>query len=639
MHRPRPIPRRRFSEVFAEAATKAAARIRRDAEIFDEDAEVTALFARLEARLFDPALDVEAWRRSSAVSRQACDRFAAKLGPLKPYLDELRIQVAASLVRETGARISDIGRKVGFDVPRTFRRTFQRVMGASAKDLRQAEKAGTAAGAQETSDEVTTLDEDDFSPETAEAAASLWRRRVTLGIAERRQVDELRRWLRRSHPHLGRPRAIDGKPLAEPDSHPAATWWPVLIFPTGDKVGWRAASTVIERVLRMPRAEQRRALVHGLRFGESQVGDLLHNFALGRAVADPAWAVRAAEMAIELVEAHAELQGKDKEWWRAQAWASLGRVRLATGDAGGAEEALAFARAERAAVRAGQFPRIDVNLLLLEAGLRQHQRRLREAVAAAARAIHLCRGLQERDVLFVECHLERANLARIAGDPEEALLFLRELRREPKGEARGAFSKSRVRGVIALYEAKAHDAAEHDEEAEESFRAARGLCDATAALALAELDKAEARFRFRVRQFEPVPALLGAARHRYAKLGAKLRAAAATAELAAVELHQGRRKKARAAAAPALEALEALPLHRDARIASRLLRSLTEEEVVVSRRRLAELRRSLDLLAGEVPPHAFELGSEMPVESGATMDQGDAAIEKASGETASGEAG
>jgi transcriptional regulator GlxA family with amidase domain len=142
---PRPTSPRTAPEVFEEATKVAADRLRRDSELFD-DPRVITIFARLARGLLDPALDVEAWRRRSAVSRRIYDQFTAKLGPLKGYLDELRIGVAASLVRETDLSLEEIGRSVGMGVPRTFRRTFQRVMGVSPRELRLSSGATTAAG-------------------------------------------------------------------------------------------------------------------------------------------------------------------------------------------------------------------------------------------------------------------------------------------------------------------------------------------------------------------------------------------------------------------------------------------------------------------------------------------------------------
>ncbi len=115
MHR----PLRTLSQVFEEAAAEARERIRRDAKRFVGDQEILRLLTSLEEQLFDTELDVAGLLSSCEVSREARDRFTARLGPLKRYVDELRIAVAERLVRETRASFEVIGRRVGFKVRRT----------------------------------------------------------------------------------------------------------------------------------------------------------------------------------------------------------------------------------------------------------------------------------------------------------------------------------------------------------------------------------------------------------------------------------------------------------------------------------------------------------------------------------------
>ena len=53
-------------------------------------------------------------------------------------IDEVRFNVAAELLRETDARISEISLSVGFDDPAHFARMFRRIAGLSPREYRGA---------------------------------------------------------------------------------------------------------------------------------------------------------------------------------------------------------------------------------------------------------------------------------------------------------------------------------------------------------------------------------------------------------------------------------------------------------------------------------------------------------------------
>ena len=55
-------------------------------------------------------------------------------------VDEVRFSVAAELLRETDARITDISLSIGFDDPAHFARMFRRIASLSPREYRGAAK-------------------------------------------------------------------------------------------------------------------------------------------------------------------------------------------------------------------------------------------------------------------------------------------------------------------------------------------------------------------------------------------------------------------------------------------------------------------------------------------------------------------
>jgi AraC family L-rhamnose operon regulatory protein RhaS len=53
------------------------------------------------------------------------------------YLIKLRIELAASMLRDTGMPIKEIGCRVGFDDTANFGRTFKKLKGCSPKQYRE----------------------------------------------------------------------------------------------------------------------------------------------------------------------------------------------------------------------------------------------------------------------------------------------------------------------------------------------------------------------------------------------------------------------------------------------------------------------------------------------------------------------
>jgi AraC-like DNA-binding protein len=70
------------------------------------------------------------------------ERFVHLTGqPPMQYLAQWRMQVAAGLLRDTGAKVVDVALQVGYDSEAAFSRAFKRVVGASPGAWRQAERS------------------------------------------------------------------------------------------------------------------------------------------------------------------------------------------------------------------------------------------------------------------------------------------------------------------------------------------------------------------------------------------------------------------------------------------------------------------------------------------------------------------
>lgn len=176
-------------EVFDDAAERVRGKIRGHGALFPGDEEVARLLEHLADHLFDLDLDVNAWLKACGCSRDARDRFVSRLGSLKSYLDERRVEVAAEAIRTTPAPLGRIGRRAGFKVPRTFQRTFERVLGMHPSDLPrpEADSEKVASGV------APDLEDPVFG---TRLLATYWRRQVTLGLVDAERVAELRRLLR-----------------------------------------------------------------------------------------------------------------------------------------------------------------------------------------------------------------------------------------------------------------------------------------------------------------------------------------------------------------------------------------------------------------------------------------------------------
>lgn len=572
------------SQVLDEVLAAARARIRDDARPFADDPALLALFEILERRIFDAALDVNGLLAAGDVSRETHNRFVARFGSLKRYLDERRVEAAARLLRGTDWRIGEVGRRVGYEVPRTFQRTCQRVAGRSPSELRR-------EALPESADEPVDLESDE--PEVADselplpALAARWRRRVTLGLGDADHPAELRRLLRERYPGLRRGR----------QTVPAWVERPVHLLKTDDELETVATVAVLNKVLNMDDAAQHHALIHGLRFRiEGNVFHALREIALKLLRADRARALRLAERTVELVEAHTAGRA-DAADWRALAWTALADLRLRVRDLAGADQAFAFARAEWTTPGSRHDPQVEAEICRHEAGLRRLQRRYDEAARCFDRALEISAGTSH-EAFHLICRLERAELALLLGDHRTSTEMLKGVSSR-KGPPAGL---PELGCRLAAMDARAAVLAGQHAKAAKCFRRARGLLDAPNFHA-AESLREEARFLHRSGRLERAEALYREARDQYAAVGASVFAAAARAELAALRTGDGQAAEVAELAA----FFESLPLHREARIVARILRSL---DAPANDDALAELRRCLDLVVWEVPNPSLVAGKE-----------------------------
>ncbi len=89
--------------------------------------EVDEILAVVHDRLFEPDLSVEALReRCRITDNNVSSRFRFATGlTIKGYIQALRMEAAAMLLREHSSAVVDISHAIGFNYPQTFYRAFQ----------------------------------------------------------------------------------------------------------------------------------------------------------------------------------------------------------------------------------------------------------------------------------------------------------------------------------------------------------------------------------------------------------------------------------------------------------------------------------------------------------------------------------
>ncbi len=601
-------------------------RLRRDARLLAGDYEALALFECLAEHVFNPALDATFMGRVCGAPRAVRERLAAKLGPLGKYVTKLRMAEAKRLMCETDLPVSEVARRVGYGVVRTFRRNFGEAHGMSPREMRRRARSG--GGAAETDPapesesegaggepEVETAEgrraqatsrrprlETVEGPERRATARRIGRRRV-LGMLDARRAAELRLRLRRLHHRLEEREEVPGQ------GEEVAARGPVVLTPTGDWLEERAANSAIGDVLELPEEERRFALLEGLRLGNLTALRQFRKFCRWLLRWDAEEAVRTARLAVELVGAHPELLGDEGADWKAMAWIDLGHIQAQAGDFGGADQSLGFARAEVAGDQALK-PWVEIELRRLEGMIHRRQRRYRQAARALDRAVELGRGLEAGHPDRRRTVLARLDLASSEGDTEAGIALIRELAQLLEAGADGVDRTALWRGLVLFHGARAHAAGGNPCRARGWLqRALRDLaadprCETErpfgVLLALAMHDMA----RLWDHRLDFSEGLLRLAAESYRGFEMPVLEAAAEAELAVVCALLGRRAEARRLAASAADFLDDLPsLHREAWSASRRLRALAEGGTPPDgelMELLAALRAELDLAAWEI---------------------------------------
>ncbi len=629
------------------------------------DPRAAALFECLRPHFLNPDHDLGSMLRACGASRSAQRRLAAILGPLRTWVTRLRMIEAARQVRATRDRDETIGQRLGYSTERGFRRAFESAHGVTPHEMRlQAQaprppapeigKAAAEAG------EPTGMA--DRQPATAPGRRSTprarvlrRRRRAALGLLDPPAAGELRAALRRRHPRLDRDDASanprpdgaggPGQPGLEVEPLPA------VLTATGDYLEDVVAGAVLDRILELPDAEQRSALLAAVRFANPAPFYQLFSRCLEMSAVDPEGAVALAELGVRWVGSHREMIGERAGDWQAVAWTRLGRLQAHLGDGGGAERCLTAARAE---LGGGPWrPWAEVEIRRVEGLVRKLERRWDEAVRAVDRAVELTRRLPEGDLDRWQILFQRLELAAAMGDAEAGLAFAAELEElldawskvaagavappavappavappavAPPAVAPPAVAPPAVapaegrdqrltmwRAFVSYQRGKAYAVAGDDPHAEHFLRralneiAADPECDDDLqlgilfTLALHEL----ARVGSRIGRPGDAESVLRQALDRCRWLGLPLLEAAAEAELAVLCALRGGWGEARQLAHAAAAFLDDLPFHREAWQAARRLRALTgagESSQSELHELLAKVRHDLDLVAWEIP--------------------------------------
>ena len=593
-------------------------RIRRDAQRVAGDREAAALLSCLVKNLFDPDLDAIFLGKICGAGREVRDRLAAIVGALKGYILELRMIEAERLVRETELSNAQIGERLGYPVVRTFYRAFKQCHGLTPGEMRKrtrAERAtapdpaAAAAAVEELeAEEATAATPEEYGepaggPRTEErrereptrltprARAARLRRRAAIGLLDTGASGRLRSRLRRRHPEVE-------ETADEPDrGSPVEPRYPLILMPTGDRLERFAAGAVFDRILALPEADLRHAMLDGVRMGTSTAFQVLLELCYGHTRWNPEGAVAVAELGVQLLEMHREAMGSKADDWKALAWAGLGRVKMLTSDFAGARRTLDFAWEEiqddASFPRRGRHgktlaPWVELEVRRVEGAVLMHQGRADRAAAVLDRAVELGRGLPLSDPARALSVSERLELASFLGDAGVGIALSGELEALIDAGAAGIERVDFWRGLVAYHRGKAQAAAGRDDLAEQSWRQASQHVGAdqdateppgaavyeTAVLGsfvVHELARLAGRY---YRNLEVYEILLRDALGRYQQVRTPVFEVAAEAELAALCALRGQAEESRRLAMSAADFLDALPCHRRAWNAAGRLRTL-----------------------------------------------------------------
>ncbi len=622
-------------------------RIQHDIRRVAGDPEASALLACLVQHLFDPNLDSGYLGKVCGASRELRDRLAAAVGPLKGYISELRMIEAQRLVWETDLSNQEIAERLGYRSLRTFYRIFKEHHRLTPKQMRQQarpEPAGAPDPAAAPDPETAVLAAVEGLGEVAEAAqvaqevaperlpprarAARWRRRAAIESLDATAVGELRSQLRRRHPKL------EEAPADEDPSTPSGPRFPLILMPTRDHLERYAAGAVFDRILALPEADVRHAMLEGVRTGTSTAFDLLYELCFGHTRWNPEGAVAVAELGVQMLEIHRDVMADAADDWKALTWARLARVKMLASDFAGASRALDFAWQESAEMASWA----ELEVRRVEGMVHMHRGRGELAASALARAVELGRELPLSDPKRVLSIAESLELVSLLGDTDTGLQLCSELDALIDAGAAGIDRVEFWRALVAYHQGKAHAAAGRDDHAEVAWRQASWHVGAdqaateppgaavyeTAVLGSFVVHEL-ARLSGRYRNFEGYETLLRDALARYQLIRTPVLEAAAEAELAALLALRGGGAEARRLATSAADFLDALPCHRRAWNAATRLRALADRDAEAAEEELADILAALcddlDSLRWEITgAQAMPAVAQRKVESPAAGD-------------------
>ena len=127
--------------VFLAAAEPSLEQIRRDRE--KTSGKVRQMLEVLEGVLFEPGLSVQSWKRACNISDNSIAiHFHHALGvPPRTYIEQLRLDVAARLLRESNLRIWHIAKLLGYSSLGVFSKAFARCVGVRPTRYRRQQSA------------------------------------------------------------------------------------------------------------------------------------------------------------------------------------------------------------------------------------------------------------------------------------------------------------------------------------------------------------------------------------------------------------------------------------------------------------------------------------------------------------------
>ncbi|MCP4655570.1 MAG: helix-turn-helix transcriptional regulator [bacterium] len=127
-------------ELFGRGEAAVVRRIRRDRRRASE--ELRAVFDHIEARFYDIDLTLDSMERQGVVDWHLRERFREERGlAIKPYLLQLKQELASWLLWKTPFRVKHIAELLGYSRPFNFSRDFCRWTGQSPEDFSATRRA------------------------------------------------------------------------------------------------------------------------------------------------------------------------------------------------------------------------------------------------------------------------------------------------------------------------------------------------------------------------------------------------------------------------------------------------------------------------------------------------------------------